>query len=230
MATEETTPEVASKATEAAATEVTTEVTAEETATASAAEEKPAAAAETTTEVTETETTEVTETAEAETNPLEKFQTEFNEKQSLTDESYSELGEMGYSREMVDAYIRGATTVLSADEADTLIENFGGQEAFDDMRGWAGKNLTAAELETFNGALQTKASSEMAMTWLKGKMEASEGYDPEVNLSGIPAGAPKADVFTGKHEVKAVIKDPRWGKDKAWTREMEAKIGRSRLF
>ena len=219
---EAVTEEVTEEATTEVTTDQTSEVTTEETT--STTEE---VTTEETTEVTEEVTTEEnTEEETTEVPSLDKFSEEFEQTQSLSDESYDELAEMGYDRAMVDAYIRGATQVVTPEVADKLIEDFGGQEAYDAMTAWASKNLTVGELETFNGALQTKQSSEMAMTWLKGKMEAAEGYDPKVNL----AGAPKADVFTSKEDVKATIRDKRWGKDKAWTRQMEAKIGRSKLF
>ena len=188
--------------TEEVTEEATTEVTTDQTSEVTTEE-----TTSTTEEVTTEETTEVTEEVTTEEN---------------TEEETTEVPSL--------AYIRGATQVVTPEVADKLIEDFGGQEAYDAMTAWASKNLTVGEPETFNGALQTKQSSEMAMTWLKGKMEAAEGYDPKVNLSGAPAGAPKADVFTSKEDVKATIRDKRWGKDKAWTRQMEAKIGRSKLF
>lgn len=159
-----------------------------------------------------------------------EFFGEFEEKGNLSEESYAKLEAQGYSKDMVDTYIRGASDALTEDGVDALIAGAGGQEAYDELTDWAGRNLSEADLAKFNTALTGKTSAEMAISWLQGKMRDAEGFDPAVVLNGDPAGDPKPDVYASRQEVTKAMRDKRYGKDKAYTQEVTAKVGRSNLF
>ena len=211
------------KGEEAPVTEVTPEVTPAETP-----EVTPEVTPEETPEVTPEETPE--ETPEPSAPDFSKFVTEMEENSNLSDDSYAELEAMGYERSVVDAYIKGATDGVTEADADALITKYGGQESYDNLIKWAGENLTPEQAETFNKSLTSKANAEISMEWLQTKMQAAEGFDPSVTLEGDPVPNPKADVYADRKEVTKAMSDPRYGKDKAYTKQVEAKTARSALF
>lgn len=223
----------------ATTTEETQEVTSTETSEASTTDNPQETTDTNSTEVTTEENTETTTeetqegtSEEAKGVDFEKYGAEITEKGELSEDSYKELADQGFDKEMVDAYIRGATQVISQDDADSLIEKHGGQETFDTIKTWAAKNLSQDELDTFNGALQTKSSADMAITWLSEKYKAAEGFDPTKRLEGNPSGTPKGDVYKDKAEMMKDIRDPRYrqNKDAAFVKMVEAKIARSKLL
>ena len=60
------------------------------------------------------------------------------------------------------------------------------------------------------------------------KREAAGGVEPTL-LSGKSA-APAKDEFRSTAEVVAAMKDARYGKDSAYTKDVEEKLGRSSVF
>jgi len=159
-----------------------------------------------------------------------EFQSELEKDGTLSEASYSKLETLGYSKEMVDAYVSGATSGVTEADAAELIEGVGGKEKFDALAEWAAQNLSEQELASYNDALTNKNSARMALEWVQSRHREAEGFSPTVKVDGVPAGTPKADVFTDRKQITEAMRDPRYGSDKAYTKSVEAKVGRSNLF
>jgi len=135
---------------------------------------------------------------------------------------------MGYPKDMVDTYIKGMQSAQTAD-AGEVMEVAGGKEGYADLTDWARDSLDIKELELYNQMVGTSTdNAKMAVEWLQSKREAMDGSEPQL-LSGKSSAASK-DEFRSTAEVVAAMKDQRYGKDSAYTKDVEEKLGRSSVF
>ena len=159
---------------------------------------------------------------------FEKFSEEFSSSGELSDDSFAELEAMGYPKEMVETYINGMNAAQTAD-ATQVMDVVGGEEGYKELTDWAREALDTKELELYNQMVGTGTdNAKMAVEWLVSKREALEGSEPTL-LAG-KASAPAKDEFRSTAEVVAAMKDPRYGKDSAYTKDVEGKLGRSSVF
>ena len=159
---------------------------------------------------------------------FDKFSEEFASSGELSNESFAELEQMGYPREMVETYIKGMQSAQTAD-ANAVMDVAGGSEGYQDLTSWAKDNMPENELLLYNQMVGTGTdNAKMAVEWLMSKREAAEGVEPTL-VSG-KSQAPAKDEFRSTAEVVAAMKDARYGKDPAYTKDVEDKLGRSKVF
>ena len=176
----------------------------------------------------EPEAVEEAEAPKSEGPNFDKFSQQFADDGSLSDESFSELEGMGYPREMVETYIKGMQSAQTAD-TDAVMSVAGGTEGYQELTEWAKANMETNELELYNNMVGTDTdNAKMAVEWLMSKREAAGDVEPTL-LSGKSA-APAKDEFRSTAEVVAAMKDARYGKDSAYTKDVEEKLGRSSVF
>ena len=78
---------------------------------------------------------------------------EFQKDGKLSEESYKELEESGFSRELVDTYIRGVQSAaaeageLAKEHVDAIIAEVGGLEKFEAVMKWADGKLSQEDKE-----------------------------------------------------------------------------------
>ena len=159
---------------------------------------------------------------------FDKFAEEFASSGELSDESFEELSKMGYPREMVETYIKGMQAAQTAD-ADAVMDVAGGAKGYEELTEWAKDNMPENELLLYNQMVSTGTdNAKMAVEWLMSKREAAGDVEP--NLLYGKSQAPAKDEFRSTAEVVAAMKDARYGKDPAYTRDVEEKLGRSKVF
>jgi len=168
------------------------------------------------------------ETPKGEPVSFSKFADEFEAGGELSNDSFTELEGMGYPREMVETYIKGMQSGATADVA-AVMDVAGGQEGYAELTDWAKQSLDTKELELYNNMVDGGTeNAKMAVEWLASKREAAEGSEPSL-LQGRASAASK-DEFRSTAQVVAAMKDPRYGKDSAYTKDVEEKLGRSSVF
>ena len=159
---------------------------------------------------------------------FDKFAEEFASSGELSDDSFDELSKMGYPKEMVETYIKGMQAAQTAD-ADQVMDVAGGAKGYEELTDWARNNMPENELLLYNQMVATGTdNAKMAVEWLMSKRESAGDVEPSL-LSG-KAQAPAKDEFRSTAEVVAAMKDTRYGKDPAYTRDVEEKLGRSKGF
>ena len=144
----------------------------------------------------------------------------------LKDETYEALAEAGIPKELVDQYIRGQEAMVEKLQL-TAYSVAGGEENYTAMAAWASANMTEAEIEVFNKAVNATNPDivKMAVMGLKGRYEADNGSEPQ--LAGGDFGATTGSVFESWAQVREAMKDPKYSKDPAYRRDVEQKLGRS---
>lgn len=83
---------------------------------------------------------------------LDKFNKEFAENGSLSDDSYEELGKLGFSKSDVDNYIKGQQA-LAEQYTNTIYNSVGGQESYTELVEWASSNIAPETITEYNEAL-----------------------------------------------------------------------------
>jgi hypothetical protein len=168
------------------------------------------------------------DTPKADAPVFDKFAEEFSNSGSLSDDSFTELEGMGYPREMVETYIKGMQAAAEAN-TDEVFKVAGGPEGYKDLTDWAGENMSEQEVALYNQMVGSGTdNAKMAVEWLMSKREASDGVEANL-VSGKPS-APAKDEFRSTAEVVAAMKDTRYGKDPAYTKDVEQKLARSKVF
>ena len=157
-----------------------------------------------------------------------KFSEEYANGGALSDDSFAELEQMGYPKAMVETYLAGMQTNQEAD-ASTVMAVAGGEDGYKDLTDWARDNMAANELEVYNQMVATGTdNAKMAVEWMMSKREAAGDVEP--NLVSGKAQAASKDEFRSTAQVVAAMKDPRYVKDAAYTKDVEHKLGRSSVF
>lgn len=161
------------------------------------------------------------------------FEQEFDATGGLSEESYAKLEQAGLGKAVVDSYIAGRTALLEGFISDVK-GLAGGEDGYRSITEWADKGgLTDAEKDSYNRVMNSgdKALIRLAVSGLVAKYREEEGAAPEF-VTGKATAARRApsDTFESTEQVVAAMKDPRYGKDPAYTRAVERKVARSRVF
>ena len=157
----------------------------------------------------------------------------------LSEESYKELADNGFPKEVVDAYIRGVKastqeqTELAQKEVDAILQEAGGLERYEKVMAWASDKLSPEEQEAYNKAVTSSdpTVARLVVQGLMSRYDKEYGSNPSL-LSGDGgiAGTPITNAFSNRSDMVQAMSDPRYGKDPDYTREIEGKILRSGLM
>lgn len=164
---------------------------------------------------------------------LGKVSQEWFDNGGLTDETYTNLAEAGYPREMVDVYIQGLSS-RSANTAEKAYEVAGGKEAYGAMIDWAMENLSPAEEQAFDAAVNSNDPQRalMAIKALKADYSAAVAKDASVEPEQMidpKGGETSGNVYNHQDEFLADLSDPRYETSEAFRQQVMAKVGRSKI-
>ena len=161
-----------------------------------------------------------------------KFEREYMASGDLSEESYKELEKAGITKKHVEAYLRGNEALMNQTVTD-ITSMAGGMESYQAMTAWAARNMPKEDVDAYNEAMNSGNIPliKMAVSGLVARYQASEGAEP-VLLGGRAPAARSGGVagYASKEEMVAAMRDPRYGKDSAYTREVERKTGASTFF
>ena len=171
---------------------------------------------------------EANETEQSPAPQFDKYAEEFATSGELSADSFSELENMGYPKEMVDTYIKGLQSAQSAD-SNSVMELAGGQDGYTELTDWARDNMAEAELNVYNQMVESNTdNAKVAVEWLMSRREAAGAVEP--NLLSGKSGSPQRDEFRSTAEVVSAMKDPRYHADAAFRKDVEEKLARSSVF
>jgi hypothetical protein len=159
---------------------------------------------------------------------LTKFSEEFMKTGKLADSSYEELTKMGYPRTIVDEFIEGQKARMSMEEQKIMSE-IGGADQYKAMTEWAGRNMTEAEVNAYNKAVESGDINQamFAVKGLQARFQAAVGKGEPRLVQGTKA-APSG--FRSVDEVVRAMSDPRYKTDPAYRADVEQKIGASNVL
>jgi len=154
---------------------------------------------------------------------------EFAESGEITPETRDALAEMS-SEELLDAYMsmqQPPSADLTDADVSELKASVGGEQAYEQITGWAAESLSDVELEAFNSTIDggSLAQIQMIMAGLQARYQAENGYEG-TQLQGKPPSN-SGDVFRSQAEVVQAINDPRYDRDPAYRNDILMKLERS---
>lgn len=157
---------------------------------------------------------------------LTKYESEFSTNGSLSEASYKELADKGFSKQVVDNYIEGQKATAERSQRE-VFESVGGQDQYTQMTQWAAKGLTPAEINAYNTAMNSGDLNaiKLAATGLKAKFTAAYGRDPKLIGGGKTDSGPAP--FANSAQVVAAMNDPRYREDPAFREEVAARLART---
>lgn len=197
-------------------------------------EAKPEAKSDTTEDTSDSEETEPEKAARdaAENAGLnfDDLSSKYWEKGTLDDSDYSALEKSGIPKHIVDQFIAGQEAILNSTRSQ-VFESVGGEDTYVAMTEWAAENLSEAEIDAYNRAVNSNDLSmvQMAVKGLKAQYAASEGFEPKRSVTG--GNAKKgADVYRSIAELEKDMGDSRYRNDPAFRRDVEQKLARSDIM
>ena len=165
---------------------------------------------------------------------------EFEKDGKLSEESYKELEENGFSRELVDTYIRGVQAAadeagaLAKEHVDAIIAEVGGLEKFEAVMKWADGKLSQEEKDAYNKAATGKdpVVARLVVQGLVSRYEREYGHAPTLLKGGrtSTSSSPSTEGFPDRTSMIKAMKDPRYGNDPEYTRSVESRVLRSGLM
>lgn len=161
---------------------------------------------------------------------LATYEAEFAEKGELSEASYAALEKAGIPKAIVDQYIEGQKAVAATHEAEAYAL-VGGESNYQAMVTWASTTLTAEDKAAFNAAIgQGGAAAKLAISGLNAQFKATQGSAPKLLGGFAPSGGADVAGFRSTHELTQAMADPRYSRDPAYRKDVEAKLAASNLF
>lgn len=158
---------------------------------------------------------------------VEAMADHYYENGGLSDEHYAALEQAGIPKAYVDQYIAGVESE-AAQIRDQIFDEVGGEDQFGAITEWAVANLSEAELEAYNkavdsGDMNTVRSAVMSLAY---RYQRSVGREPSL-VGGSNGGLTGYESLA---QLTAAMKDPRYQSDPAYRREVEQKLARSNIM
>ena len=142
---------------------------------------------------------------------------------TLSDEMYDKLGQAGLSKSLVDSYLKGvreevgfdapAATLTDAEIADVKsIAN--GEEGYQSLMDWAGKNLSKEDQDNYDQVLTTgnKTAIKFAVKALMGQYEDANGHDSKI----VTGKESPQESYRSMAEVVRDMNKPEYTQDQAF--------------
>ena len=196
----------------------------------------PAASPENTSDSTQSDQpanarSEADKTLESKGLNMTSFEQEWANTGALSEDSYKALEKAGIPKGMVDQYIAGQSALMSSFVGEVQ-QLAGGADAYTEVTRWATEHMNPQEVAAYNDIMNKgdKEAIKLAVSGLVSRYHQTEGRNPQLVGGSASAGGRATDAFESTAQVVAAMKDPRYGKDPAYTRGVEARMGRSKLF
>ena len=174
-----------------------------------------------------------------------KISAEFHKNEGeIPEEMYQSLLDAGLSKGAVDRYLTGAAVesgyVEEGEEGATgelptqvvrgIRDSVGGDDSYGKMVDWAMDNLPKQEILDFNNATKTMTGPQLKLMvqGLFTQYQNAMGVEPNL-INGRPASSGPTP-YRSTEEVKAAMRDPRYGKDVTYTQDVYARLDKSNVF
>ena len=157
---------------------------------------------------------------------------------TLDDSMYEQLAKAGLSKNVVDNYLDGVRNevglnpdtpepVLSETEVNEIKGLAGGDEGYDALMEWAGKNLSQEDAKNYDDVLATanKSAIKFAVKALMGQYEDSQGRDSRI----VTGKESSTENYRSMAEVVRDMNKPEYQTDEAFRDDVLRKLSASNL-
>lgn len=160
------------------------------------------------------------------TEVITAAQQEYASAKEVSEDTVKKLEEAGIPREIFQLYLKG----VEAQEAATIgavHQIVGGEDAYNEMARWAATNLSDAELDAFNAALDNEALRENAVRGLYARFSETRPNEGRMIAPNGNSNAGDGDVYTTRDQLIADQKSERYQTDESFRLAVQDKLLRS---
>ena len=160
---------------------------------------------------------------------MSSLQDEYSEGGQLKETSYKALEKAGIPKDYVDAFIKGQEAIATQ-TSNTLKQEVGGAEPYNNMMSWAADNLNEAEITSFNKTVNGKdiEATRLAIQGLNARYKNNVGDEPSLQ-SANKSSTSNAQGYRSWAEVTSAMNDERYSTDDAYRNDVQNKLNNSRL-
>lgn len=156
---------------------------------------------------------------------------EYNEKGVLSDATMDALEKAGYPKAVVEGFIK-SRQVLENQYTSAVYEAAGGEAEYSRMTQWAAANLSKADIEAFNTAIDSGnlGTVKLIMGGIRSAMgEAMTQKHGTSNPSVMGGSAPTNTTggFADKAEMVKAMSDKRYCRDPQYTKLVESRMAKT---
>lgn len=175
----------------------------------------------------------VAEADKGEAGAFSAYFKEFEDTGAVSEDSLKKLSDLGISKQMVDAYVKGVTSTdtaaVNAAEAEVLAE-VGGREKFEVVAEWAKTAADPAIVAAFNEASKTGkvVEAKLALAAIQAAYIKANGKAPSVRVNGTTSTI-SSDVYGSDAQFNSDIQNPLYKSDPAFREQVQAKLKRSNI-
>jgi len=151
---------------------------------------------------------------------------EYQNNGELSQKTYEALEKAGYPKEVIQGFVE-TRKAIDNKYAQDVMNHVGGEKDFRELQAWMKGNLSKAELDAYNEAVNSDNLNavKLILDGIQAKRVAKQGTRKATLLGGASKSAPKG--FSGRDEMIKAMSDPRYGIDRAYTISVERKMSLS---
>lgn len=151
---------------------------------------------------------------------------EYQNNGELSQKTYEALEKAGYPKEVIQGFVE-TRKAIDNKYAQDVMNHVGGEKDFRELQAWMKGNLSKAELDAYNEAVNSDNLNavKLILDGIQAKRVAKQGTRRATLLGGASKSAPKG--FSGRDEMIKAMSDPRYGIDRAYTISVERKMSLS---
>lgn len=151
---------------------------------------------------------------------------EYQNNGELSQKTYEALEKAGYPKEVIQGFVE-TRKAIDNKYAQDVMNHVGGEKDFRELQTWMKGNLSKAELDAYNEAVNSDNLNavKLILDGIQAKRVAKQGTRKATFLGGASKSAPKG--FSGRDEMIKAMSDPRYGIDRAYTISVERKMSLS---
>lgn len=151
---------------------------------------------------------------------------EYQNNGELSQKTYEALEKAGYPKEVIQGFVE-TRKAIDNKYAQDVMNHVGGEKDFRELQTWMKGNLSKAELDAYNEAVNSDNLNavKLILDGIQAKRVAKQGTRKATLLGGASKSAPKG--FSGRDEMIKAMSDPRYGIDRAYTISVERKMSLS---
>lgn len=159
---------------------------------------------------------------------LQDFTQQVLQDGDISEDAYADLESRGLPRDLVEAYVAGQKALMT-EQQSSLLESVGGRESYEALTAWAAENLSEAEQDAYNTAMDTNDVETVKMN-IQGLFARYQQAEGRPNLIAGEVGSTGASTsFRSWAEVTKAMKDTRYRNDPAYRADVTNRLAVSNL-
>lgn len=151
---------------------------------------------------------------------------EYQETGGISEKTLQAIEKAGYPREVIEGFVEARRAIDERNTQD-IYSYVGGESEFREIQTWMKGNLSKAEIDAYNQAVNEDNFSavKMMLDGIQAKRVAKQGTRKPTLLGTTPSKPSSASQgFTSKEEMVKAMSDPRYGIDRGYTLGVERRM------